>query len=250
MREMRAIMRSEAKIILRDPMAGGILFALPFVMIALTYRVFAEMAGPNASSVLAAPAYGSAFGFLINTWVIYSFFKEHGWGTWPRILASGTSIWKIVSAKLIPYVLLGSLQSTIVVIISLTFFHYSFTRFSTVLLALAGFPFATTAVGTGFVLAAFTRNHFQAAMFGNLVAFCSAALGGAVFPPNLLPDWAVPISPFTPHYWVMRGYSIILFSNNYSELWLPVIVLLGLGLGLLAAAALRFRASEVKQFAY
>lgn len=246
----RSIMRSEAKILASDPNAPILLLVLPLVLIALTHRVFESGVGDERFRVLAGPAYALMFAFLINVWIVYSFFKEHGWGTWPRIRASGTPIGVIIVAKLTPYVVLGIVQVTVVLTVSLLFLDDSFSLGELVLLVVATMPFVVSAVAFGFFLAAFSTKHMQATSIGNFVAFLGATLGGTVIPKELLPGWAVHLSPATPHYWAMKSARTILFDGSSSTVVASSLMLLAAAAVLLALGGWRFSETDTKQFGY
>lgn len=240
----QAVVRSEALIIRNDPTTPALLFVAPIILMALLHNVFAR-----GGDAMAAPAYSLLFAFMLSTWVIYSFFKDFGWSTWPRMRASGLSVAMLVRAKLAPYVVLGVLQQIVVLAVGLAAVgHPADIRWVPLMLPVST-AFILVAVTFGFLLSAISRNHMQASTLANLIAFLFAAIGGAIAPIALLPGWARTISPISPHRWALKGFGAALDGHvGPALLWaLPLLVL---ALVCMAVASSRFDETDDKEFAY
>jgi ABC-2 type transport system permease protein len=73
------------------------------------------------------------------------------------------------------------------------------------------------------------------------------AIGGALVPLSVLPDWARTIAPGTPTYWVMRGFrSVILDGRGLGAVMAPVAVLGAMTVVFAAVAMRRLRFDETK----
>ena len=107
--------------------------------------------------------------------------------------------------------------------------------------------FASCLVMLGVMVTALSRTVQQAnaLAFGGLVLF--GALGGALVPIQVLPEWARTIAPATPTYWVMRGFqSVILDGHGVVSVVLPCCVLVGMGVVFAAVSLGRFRFTDEK----
>lgn len=244
MKPSRALLRSEAKIIRNDPTTPALLFVAPLLLIALLHNVYTPIGDGMAS-----PAYAVLFAFMLSTWVIYSFFKEFGWSTWPRLRASGLSVATLVRAKLVPYVVLGAVQQVLVVAVGLVAVGEADEVASIPSMIPVSFAFVIVTVTFGFLLAATSRNHMQASTLANLVAFVFAAIGGAIAPVELLPGWAQAVSLISPHRWALEGFEAAL-AGNAREAVVWSLPLLALAVVFFLVASWRFDESDDKEFAY
>lgn len=255
MAPIRALFVTEVRSMVRDPSAFGILLGMPLIMIALVHGIFSAGLAPDGETGasqedLAVPGFATMFLFFLVTWIIYSFFREHGWGTWARLRASGIRAWEVVLGKLFPYILVGALQYAFLFVLGGLFVGLDVTG-SLVALVLVSLAMIAFVVAFGFVLVAISNSHLQANMLGNLSAILLAALGGALAPLEALPDWAQRISPAVPHYWAMKGFrSVVLESGGVGDVAEPVAVLLAMTAALLLLSFWRFRYEQVKSFAH
>src|SRR3954454_23308431 len=80
-----AIVRHELRILLREPMPLVILTLMPLVLMALFKPVF------ETGAAQSVPGMVVLFGFFLVGQVGYVFFREHVWGRWQRLRATGHS---------------------------------------------------------------------------------------------------------------------------------------------------------------
>ena len=81
----------------------------------------------------------------------------------------------------------------------------------------------------GVASTALCRTVQQANAFAMVGLVLFGAIGGALVPINVLPDWARAVAPVTPTYWAMRGFrSVILDGQGTAALLFPIGILLGM----------------------
>jgi ABC-2 type transport system permease protein len=114
-------------------------------------------------------------------------------------------------------------------------------------LAATAAAFSLCVVSMGLALLAICKTLMQMNALANLGAIVLAGLGGAIAPSSALPGWASSIAPATPSYWAMRGFrSVILDGGGFSEVALPMAVLLGFAVAFSAVAVSRLKFEETK----
>jgi ABC-2 type transport system permease protein len=99
----------------------------------------------------------------------------------------------------------------------------------------------------GVAVTAFCRTAQQAGSFAMAGMVLFGAIGGALVPISVLPDWARAIAPAVPTYWVMRGFrSVILDGRGLGAVIAPVAVLGAMTVLFAVVALRRLRFDETK----
>jgi ABC-2 type transport system permease protein len=102
--------------------------------------------------------------------------------------------------------------------------------------------FALVASGAGLLLGATARTPQQSLGVGLLAGLGLAALGGTMLPLELFSPTMRVIAHLTPHAWAAEGFAILVRRGGGIVDVLPQTgVLVGIAVGLLAAAAWRLR---------
>ena len=110
-----ALFRHEMRILRRNPTPVLLMIVLPLGFIAFIrtgFRLALVDAGyPNATGAeQAVPGMTVMFALFLASFTGWSFFREHGWGTWERLRASAARPTEIIVGKLLPSLLIVVLQ--------------------------------------------------------------------------------------------------------------------------------------------
>jgi ABC-2 type transport system permease protein len=251
-RRVGVIVAHELRIMRRDPMPIMVLIAFPIITMAFLKPAFrpalvhAGHAQANgAEHVVPGQAVVGAF-FLVSM-ITLSFFAEHTWATWDRLRASAATSIEIVAGKAVPRIAIGITQLVVLLLAGVVVFDLR-VRGDALAIAPLIVAFATCLVmlGVGVTAVCRTAQQANAIALAGMVLF--GAIGGALVPFSVLPDWARAIAPVTPTYWAMRGLeSVILDGAGFGGVALPAGVLLAMSalFAGLAARALRFDEAKI-----
>lgn len=158
-----------------------------------------------------------------------SLLTERHQGTLSRLVAAPIPPWGIVLGKALGSFILGLLATTVLVVAS-----------TVVLGASWGDPLGVAALVLTAVIAAtgitalvttLARSEAQADGLNSIVAVSLAVLGGTFIPLSQAPEILSRIGFLTPHAWFLDGLSeLSVPSAGIGAVWLPVVVLLVIGL--------------------
>ncbi len=180
---------------------------------------------------------------LSMTMVIFtsvSIVRERERGNLELLITTPVRPWELMAGKLVPYVFIGLLQTTLILGVGAWLFDVPFVgRLGDLYLAAALFIAATLTLGL--VISTFASTQFQAFQLAFVTMLPSILLSGFMFPFDGMPRLAQGIAqvlPLTHFNDLVRG--IVLRGAPLAELGTPVLKLaLFLGVGL-AIATLRF----------
>jgi len=246
-----AIARHEFRVLRSDPVFFVIFTAMPLAVMAFvkpSFR-FALVAqghpGVNGAEQ-AVPGMTVMFALFLMGNVGFSFFREHGWGTWERLRASWATPTQIMVGKVAVPLFQAVVQ--LVVLFGLGGALYSLhVRGSLIALTAVAGAFCVCVVALGLALLAICQTVLQLNAIANLGAIVLAGIGGAIAPATALPGWARTVAPATPSYWAMRGFrSVILDGGGLGDVALPAVVLLAFAAAFFFVAAVRFRFEQTK----
>jgi ABC-2 type transport system permease protein len=255
LRRSLAVTKHELRLLLRSPGVLISLVAMPLMMMAFFKPLFkttlhTEGFGSANGAEQAVPGLSVLFALFLVTFVAFGFFREHGWGTWQRLLSSAASPAEIMLGKVLPPALLAIVQQVVLFASSVLLLGL---HISGSLIALLALVLALTIclVAFGLLCAAFVRDAERLNTIGNLGAILIGGLGGGLAPVAVLPAWAQAVAPGTPSYWAIRGYrDVVLRNGGVGDVLLPVAVLLGFAVVVLPLALRRFRFDEVKTVSF
>ncbi|HEX6208015.1 MAG TPA: ABC transporter permease [Actinomycetota bacterium] len=246
-------MRHEFRVLMTDPSTFVFLIAMPLVMAALTRQLFqgalaAEgFRGANGSE-FAIPGMAVSFAAFGVGYSGFTFFRDHGWGTWDRLRATPATSVDLIAGKVVPTLLVTGLQLGLLFAVGGPLLGLRVAGSGAALgvtivalaLALAAFGLAVTAVA---------RTMQQLNAIGSVGGFAMAIIGGAFVPVSSMPDWAQAVAPVMPTYWAMKAFSsVILEGGGMGAVLVPVATMLAFAIlfGLLAAA--KFRLEDTKAY--
>jgi ABC-2 type transport system permease protein len=191
------------------------------------------------------PGFTVMFAFFIVGMTGESLLKERESGTMRRLIAAPLPRGAVLAGKMLAYILLVSLQVTVLFSIAHLIFDMplgSSPLGLVILTLIVGF----VATALGMLVASFAKTAKQASDIGMILGFVLAGVGGA------LPMSATPltraggaigvITKLTPHAHAVNGYYSLMAENANLVQILPEIgILLGMGLIFFVIATWRFR---------
>jgi ABC-2 type transport system permease protein len=191
---------------------------------------------------LTVPGNAVLFGFFIALTCALSFAEERRSGTWRRLLASPVPAWKLLVAKLIPYVALGATQVGLLFAIGALGFGMQIGG-SIAALAVLTVGVAACATTLGLLIAALSSTEKQISSLGAVLIMIMGLIGGSMFPRALMPPVMQQIGLFVPHGWALDGYYALLIGHGtgFADVLRPIGAVYGFALLFAVAGLRRFR---------
>jgi ABC-2 type transport system permease protein len=163
--------------------------------------------------------------------------RERERGTMENLLAMPITPLEVMSGKIVPYVLIGLLQVTIIIAAAALMFNVPFAG-SLLTFYCAALFFIAANLTVGITLSSLAQNQLQAMQLTMFYFLPNILLSGFMFPFQGMPQWARIIGeviPLTHFNRLMRG--ILLKGNGWMDLWtdvwpimLFIVVVLGVAL--------------------
>lgn len=253
LRTSLAIIRHEFRVMFSDPSTLIFILIIPLVMVALMRQLFdrqlAAEGFPGANgSEFAIPGMAVGFAAFGVSYAGFTFFRDHGWGTWDRLRAAPISSIELITGKVVPTVTVTVAQLGILFLLGGPLFDFTVNG-SVVGIALIIVVLAASLSAFGMAVTAVSRTMQQLNAIGSVGAFGMAMLGGTWVPVAAMPGWAQTIAPALPTYWAMKGFrSVILEGGGVGDILVPLLVLVGFGIAFTIMAAARFRLEESKAY--
>ena len=167
--------------------------------------------------------------------------RERERGNLELLITTPVRSGELMLGKLLPYVLVGLLQTTIILVTGAVVFDVPINGSIAELYA-GALLFIATALAMGLVMSTLAQTQFQAMQLGLLTMLPSILLSGFMFPFDGMPvpvQWFAQVLPLTHFTDIVRG--IVLRGAPLSALGGPVAKLALLLVLLVLVAALRFR---------
>jgi ABC-2 type transport system permease protein len=196
----------------------------------------------TSSFQLVVPGNAVLFGFFIALTCALSFAEERRSGTWRRLLASPVPAWKLLAAKLVPYVALGATQVGLLFAIGALGFGMQIGG-SIVALAILTIGVAACATTLGLLIAALSSTEKQISSLGSVLIMIMGLVGGCMFPRALMPHALQQVGLFVPHGWALDGYYALLVGHGtgLADVLRPIGAVYGFALLFGVAGLRRFR---------
>ncbi len=166
---------------------------------------------------LSVPGNAVLFGFFLALTVGLAFAEERRWGTWRRILAAPAPRWRILLAKLVPYVLVGLGQFVFLFGLGAVVFGMRVGG-SLVGLVVLTFAVVTCAVSLGLVMAAIGGSEKRMGSIGSVSLLIMGLVGGAMVPRAIMPPALKVAGLVVPHGWALDGYFTLLVREDATVL--------------------------------
>jgi len=248
-----ALVRHEYRVMFSDPSTVIFVVLMPLFMVSIMKQIFATTlqaqgyAGANGSE-FAVPAMGVAFAAFNVGYAGFTFFRDHGWGTWDRLRASSATSVDIMVGKVVPNLTVIVAQLLLLFGLGGPLFGLEVTgSWGAMVLLVVVLALALSAFGMLVTSVARTMNQLNAV--GSVGGMALALLGGAWVPVDTMPGWAQAIAPGIPTYWAMEGFtSVILEGGGLGEVVVPSLILAGFGALFTALAAWKFRFEDTKVY--
>jgi ABC-2 type transport system permease protein len=167
--------------------------------------------------------------------------QERQTGTLRRLLVMPIHRGSIILGKLLGILLTGLLQMVLLIGVAALFFDVPWGS-SPLALAIVVLTFALAITSLGMMMAALTKTLAQANALGTVIVLPMAALGGAWWPLEIVPDWMQVVARFSPISWAMSGFQDIITRGLGVTAVLPeAAILLAFAAVFLSIGVWRFR---------
>ena len=183
-------------------------------------------------------------GVILNmTMVIFTavaIVRERERGNLELLITTPIRSWELMAGKLLPYVLIGLIQTTLILIVGAWIFDVPING-SMLDLYLAAALFIAATLTLGLVISTLAKTQFQAFQLSFVTLLPSILLSGFVFPFDGMPplaQWIAQLLPLTHFVEMIRG--IVLRGAPLADMGRPALKLGVFLLVTLAVATLRF----------
>jgi ABC-2 type transport system permease protein len=165
--------------------------------------------------------------------------RERERGTMENLLATPVLPIEVMTGKIVPYVVIGLIQASIILAATRYVFHVPFVG-SALAIYLSALLFIAANLTVGITLSSLAQNQLQAMQLTVFYFLPNILLSGFMFPFAGMPTWARFIGnllPLTYFNRLIRG--ILLKGNGWADLW-PSVWPMALFTAIVMAIALRF----------
>jgi ABC-2 type transport system permease protein len=143
--------------------------------------------------------------------------RERERGTMENLLSMPTRPSEVLIGKIVPYIVVGYIQVSVILLASHFLFHVPM-QGSILLLLIAAFVFIVANLAMGITFSTIAKNQLQAMQMTFFVFLPSILLSGFMFPFRGMPHWAQMLGevfPLTHFLRIVRG--ILLKGNAVNE---------------------------------
>jgi ABC-2 type transport system permease protein len=145
--------------------------------------------------------------------------RERERGTMENLLAMPITPLEVMTGKIIPYIAIGLIQASIILLAARFIFGVPFVG-SVTALYVASLVFIACNLTGGITLASLARNQLQAMQLTFFYFLPTMLLSGFMFPFQGMPRWAQWIGDVLPATYFMRLVrGILLKGNHWADLW-------------------------------
>jgi ABC-2 type transport system permease protein len=167
--------------------------------------------------------------------------RERERGTMENLLAMPVLPVEVMLGKIIPFIFVGYVQVTVIMLAARYLFGVPMLG-SLFVLSVVLVAFIAANLSIGFTFSTVAANQLQAMQMSFFFFLPSILLSGFMFPYRGMPDWAQALGeilPLTHFLRIVRG--ILLKGNGWAEVWPELWPLLLFMLGAMGLAMLRYR---------
>jgi len=169
--------------------------------------------------------------------------RERERGTMENLLATPATVIEVMTGKIVPYILIGLLQVTIVLMLARALFSVPI-QGSVTVLYLSVLLFIAANLMLGLTISSVAHNQLQAMQMTFFFFLPSMLLSGFMFPFRGMPGWAQVIGealPLTHFLRIVRG--VLLKANGWAEIWPEAWPIALFGLVIMAIGLTTFRST-------
>lgn len=166
--------------------------------------------------------------------------RERERGTLEQLIVTPIGKTSLMLGKLIPFVLVGYVQMTVILLLGVLFFDVPI-RGSLMLLYALALVFIVAALGVGLLISTLARSQAQAMQLSFFVMLPNILLSGYIFPRAAMPEpaqWVGLLLPLTYFLDILRG--ILLKGVGIGDLTRQLAALTGLAVVLITVSVRRF----------
>ena len=168
--------------------------------------------------------------------------REKETGTMEQLIVTPIRPVQLMLGKLLPFVIVGLIQATVVLVVAVFWFGVPF-RGNVGTLYLLILPFLLNTLGIGLLISTITHTQ-QQAMMTAMFFFMMPMIyfSGFVFPIESMPAWIQPVCYLVPlKYFLSIIRGVFLRGVGLEVLWPDAAALMVIGLSVLSVAVFRFR---------
>jgi ABC-2 type transport system permease protein len=145
--------------------------------------------------------------------------RERERGTMENLLATPAQPLEVMTGKIVPYIFIGLIQITIILLAAVYLFRVPFVGSLAVLYAVA-LLFIAAQLTIGITISSLAQNQLQAMQMTFFYFLPTMLLSGFMFPFQGMPGWAQVIGGVLPATYFMRLVrGILLKGNDWADLW-------------------------------
>ncbi len=166
--------------------------------------------------------------------------RERERGTLEQLIVTPIGKTSLMLGKLTPFVLVGYVQMTVVLLLGTVAFAVPIRGSLTLLYGLA-LVFIVASLGVGLLISTIARNQLQAMQLSFFFMLPNILLSGYIFPRAAMPEpaqWLGALLPLTWFLEILRG--VLLKGIGIRDLWQELAILMAFAVVLLAVSVRRF----------
>ncbi len=144
--------------------------------------------------------------------------RERERGTMENLLATPVRPFEVMTGKIVPYVIVGYIQLTLILVAAKVLFHVPIVGSIPLVYAVA-LAFIAANLAVGITFSTLAQNQLQAVQMAFFFFLPSLLLSGFMFPFRGMPEWAQAIGsalPLTHFLRIVRG--VLLKGNGFAEI--------------------------------
>ncbi|HTQ72800.1 MAG TPA: ABC transporter permease [Burkholderiales bacterium] len=145
--------------------------------------------------------------------------RERERGTMENLLATPAQPLEVMTGKIVPYIFIGLIQSSIILLAAVYLFRVPFVG-SVLVLYTVALLFIAAQLTIGITISSLAQNQLQAMQLTFFYFLPTMLLSGFMFPFQGMPGWAQAVGGVLPATYFMRLVrGILLKGNDWADLW-------------------------------
>jgi ABC-2 type transport system permease protein len=167
--------------------------------------------------------------------------RERQSGTIEQLAVMPFRPWDVILGKIVPYLLLASLDLIVIVVVGMLLFGVPFAG-NAGIFVLGALLFLLVTLGMGVLISTVSQNQGQAIQLAIMFVVPQILLSGLIFPIASMAAgvrWIAYVLPLSWYIDISRG--VMLKDTPITALWKPLVVLAAMAVVVLGLAMLRFR---------
>jgi ABC-2 type transport system permease protein len=167
--------------------------------------------------------------------------RERERGTMENLLATPAQPLEVMTGKIVPYVFIGLIQSTLILLAAIWLFAVPFVG-SVIILYVVSLLFISAQLTVGITVSSLAQNQLQALQLTFFYFLPTILLSGFMFPFRGMPGWAQAIGDLLPAtYFIRLVRGILLKGNGWADLWPDIWPMMAFTVVLMTLAVIFYR---------